>query len=203
MFFSLPSSNPPHLSAHLSPTHTHFLPFLEPNTSLFYPSQHKHTLFPSHLDPTHLTYLNPAHPSLSLPSPPQHTLFLCPTLLYPTSSPPSLSILPSPAHTDLSPSLLLSRCRLHLLDLYRVGFTPALKQVVVADAQVQNELVHARVLGEKDKVGRCLVGRSNGKFAVVYADVADFGPREADFGLQFVFALVDVETQCSNSWEGA
>lgn len=54
---------------------------------------------------------------------------------------------------------------------------------MVADAQVQDELVHARVLGEKDKVGCGLVGRSNGKLAVVYADVANFGPREADFRL--------------------
>lgn len=73
---------------------------------------------------------------------------------------------------------------------------------MVADAQVQDELIHARVLGEKDKVGRCLVRRSNGKLAIVYTDVADFRPREADLGLQFVLTLVDIETQCSDSWNG-
>lgn len=39
---------------------------------------------------------------------------------------------------DLASLLLLLGLRLHLLDLHRVGFATPHKQVVIADAQVEN-----------------------------------------------------------------
>ena len=61
-------------------------------------------------------------------------------------------------------------------------FPPAHEEVVVADAQVQDELVHAQLLGVEGEVRGGLLDRFDDELLVVEADVADLGPGEHDFG---------------------
>ena len=64
---------------------------------------------------------------------------------------------------------------------------------MVADAQVQDQLVHAKLLGVKGKVGRSFVHCLDDKLLVVEANVSDLGPGEHDLGSKLVIALVYIQ----------
>lgn len=78
--------------------------------------------------------------------------------------------------------LLLARLRLHLLHIYGVWFAAPHVQLVVAHAEREDALVDAHARREEHKVRRLLVDRLDYELAVVERDVADFRPREPDFG---------------------
>jgi hypothetical protein len=70
---------------------------------------------------------------------------------------------------------------------------------MVAYAQVENKFIHTVVLGEKYEVSGRFVRGADIELLVIYADVANVRPREANFGLQFVVMLIHVQTKSSNS----
>ncbi len=91
----------------------------------------------------------------------------------------------------LPPVLLLLGLRLHLLHVHGVGLASAHEEVMIADAQVQDELVHAQFARVEGEVGRALLHRLDDKLLVLEGDVSDLGPGEHDLGLELVVALVD------------
>ena len=63
---------------------------------------------------------------------------------------------------------------LHLLHVHRVRLPPSHEQVVIADAQVQDQLVHPQLLGVEGEVRVGAIHRLDGKFFVVETYVPDF-----------------------------
>ena len=84
------------------------------------------------------------------------------------------------APLDLPPLLLLLGLRLHLLHVHRVRLPSPHEQVVVADAEVEDQLVHPQLLGVKREVGVAPVDRLDRELLVVETDVPDFWNEKLD-----------------------